>query len=63
MTTIYCVDDRHGTPCPQPPNGDRCEACDDDGCDLTATVEADSPIEAARLAAWSEEYITSVHLG
>lgn len=55
--TIYCVDDRHGTPCPQPPQGDRCDACEADGCDPTAIVEALDPVHAMRCAEWSEEYI------
>jgi hypothetical protein len=60
---IYCVDDRHGTPCPQPPNGARCEACDDEDCDPTATVEAETSQEAARSAGWSEEYIAEMEGG
>lgn len=55
--TEWCVDDRHGTPCPQPPNGDRCDACNADGCDSTQVVEADTPQDAARTAGWSEAYI------
>lgn len=58
--SVYCVDDRHGVPCPQPPQGDHCDACVEDECDPTATVEADTPKEAMRLAGWSDEYIASV---
>ena len=47
----YCVDERHGTPCPQP-----CRACLDEGCD-GSTVVADSPVNAAREAGWDEAYI------
>jgi hypothetical protein len=54
---IYCIDERHGTPCPAD-----CAGCSspDDGCDPTTRVEAGSQTEAARLAGWSEEYIESV---
>lgn len=48
----YCVDDRHGTPCPQP-----CLACEGEDCDPDARVSADTPIAAARAAGWSEDYI------
>lgn len=50
--SAWCTDDRHGSPCPQP-----CEACQDAGCDPAARVLADSAIEAARAAGWSEAYI------
>ena len=48
---IYCVDDRHGTPCPS-----SCDDCNAE-CDPSQRVEANSPIEAARAAGWSEDYI------
>lgn len=57
--TVYCVDDRHGTPCPAD-----CPACEDrgepDDCDQAARVEADTPADAARAAGWSEAYIAAV---
>lgn len=51
--TLYCVDDRHGTPCPDP-----CPACAEEGCD-PRRVEAESQVEAARAEGWSEEYIAT----
>lgn len=53
--TVYCIDDRHGTPCAEP-----CVACPDDECDPTARVEAPDQLQAARIAGWSEDYIESV---
>jgi len=52
---IYCVDDRHGTPCPQP-----CTTCYVERCDPKEQVEADTPVEAMRKAGWDEAYIASV---
>ena len=39
--SLVCIDNCHGTPCPQP-----CEGCKDEGCDPAAIVtwkEADQP--------------------
>lgn len=51
MTTEYCIDDMHGTPCKLPCGP--CEAL----CDPKARVEAMNPIDAMQKAGWDAKYI------
>ncbi len=50
---LWCVDDRHGAPCPYP-----CVQCREDCRDVF--VSAATAVQAARLAGWTESYIESV---
>jgi len=36
---LYCVDPRHGTPCPLP-----CQGCEEEGCDPAAREERAAPV-------------------
>jgi hypothetical protein len=52
----YCMDERHGVPCPLP-----CPPCQDD-CDPTQQVTVEgSSVDAMRAWGWSEEYIATFH--
>ena len=50
--TTWCVDERHGVPCPEP-----CDGCLAEGCDPKAKVETDTSEGAMRAAGWDEAYI------